>query len=768
MSISTRGGALCAPFICLLVLIYQSKVSKVEPAFERWNDPPQDKSGSFVTASGSRDARPKEDTSPWIKGQLMVAPGPGASLAEIAADYGATLLRAPGRSGYGSLYSLDPALTDLLRADPRVASLAPMGRVSGAGKCKLKSQSSHQWHIKKIRSDKVKLKSVASVVVAVLDTGLAYEAAVEDENERRPTSLTEVSFVSPYDFVNGDAEPLDDHQHGTHVASSIAGTCGVKGVAPEVSLMPVKVLDASNEGTELDLVEGILHAVENGADVINMSLSFARGYFPSRALQEALSAAHEAGVVMVAAAGNDGVGQVSWPARSRLVISVSASGLSGSHDDEQVPAYSNIGLGLDLLAPGGDMSQDLDKDGYGDGILAYTIAPGDPTNSDFYFMDGTSQAAAMVSASAAWLLSAGLSADQVAPALRYTASTWDDAWSAGYGLGAGVIDVEAAVKLLDSKHDEIVVPESWHAALMPYLASADDGFVRPMATVGLVDEGGAPVEGATVHVSIDGSDFAWTSCVTASDGTCRASGPSREDEEALSWIFAVESVESGGVAVPKPGGALFISDTLLDAVEALDAEGTLEGALLAFAWEEGEDATLGELRAAWAVPDLAVSPTVAPMAALLTPGALELVATVEAVETDGTGYMSDTLGLKPPKKAAMSVSSASDAIGLSETVFIGLSGSAWRDDEASLAVSATSPLTGGGDATDAIGATALLAMGEAIGSPIDGSALGVRLVDTGFVNAAGYGGPGLLIASGIIAEAPESSEEMLTATGASP
>ncbi|MEM6927529.1 MAG: S8 family serine peptidase, partial [Myxococcota bacterium] len=152
--------------------------------------------------------------------------------------------------------------------------------------------------------------------------------------ERAP--LAGVEFVAPADFVNGDDHANDDHGHGTHIASLVASRGELDGVASGVAVMPVKVLDENNAGTELALVKGIRHAVDNGAHVINMSLSFPLGYVPSPALVEAIEYAHLAGVVMVAASGNVGADVATWPAASRLVIGVGAlaPGLTGSDDDD--------------------------------------------------------------------------------------------------------------------------------------------------------------------------------------------------------------------------------------------------------------------------------------------------------------------------------------------------------------------------------------------------------------------------------------------------
>jgi subtilisin family serine protease len=118
--------------------------------------------------------------------------------------------------------------------------------------------------------------------------------------------------------------------------------------------MPIKVLDYTGNGFDDDIVEGIYHAVANGADVINMSIGFpgsGGGALPCSeiaGLNDALDYAHAQGVVLVAAAGNDG-GIVSCPAAHPDVISVGAAGYNGL-----ATWYSNNGAALDISAPGGD------------------------------------------------------------------------------------------------------------------------------------------------------------------------------------------------------------------------------------------------------------------------------------------------------------------------------------------------------------------------------------------------------------------------------
>ncbi|MEU6853418.1 S8 family serine peptidase [Actinacidiphila alni] len=151
--------------------------------------------------------------------------------------------------------------------------------------------------------------------------------------------------VGGYDFVNGDADPMDDNAHGTHVAGIIAGKAaekgGVTGAAPDAQLLAYKVMDADGSGLTSTIIAGIEAAVDpanpHRADVINMSIGGPGD--GSDPLSLAASAAVDAGVVVVTAAGNEGPGPytVGAPAAARGVIAVGAS-TSGIRIPELRPA----------------------------------------------------------------------------------------------------------------------------------------------------------------------------------------------------------------------------------------------------------------------------------------------------------------------------------------------------------------------------------------------------------------------------------------------
>jgi len=177
------------------------------------------------------------------------------------------------------------------------------------------------------------------IVVAVLDSGIDSD---HPEFAGR--------FLPGWDFMNGDSDPEDDHGHGTGVTGLLAANMdnafSVSGVNPYCTILPIKVLDANNLGSMSSLLDGIAYASAQGADVLSMSLI---NYPCSTALNTALRDAKLAGAVLVACAGNGGIGNadVSCPGASSHTISIGAT----DHDDARA-SYSGTGNALDFVAPG--------------------------------------------------------------------------------------------------------------------------------------------------------------------------------------------------------------------------------------------------------------------------------------------------------------------------------------------------------------------------------------------------------------------------------
>ncbi|MBU2634997.1 S8 family serine peptidase [Patescibacteria group bacterium] len=303
----------------------------------------------------------------------------------------------------------------------------------------------YQWHLDNSVYGGINMESAwdisqgSGVTVAVIDTGIAYENYSQDWRNRyyRAPDLADTCFTPGYDFVNNDSHPNDDNSHGTHVAGTVAQSTnnskGVAGVAFKSCLMPVKVLDRNGSGSYADVIDGIYYAVDNGAKVINLSLG---GSADSQALKEAVAYTYNKGVIVIAAAGNDGSNIIAYPAAyDEYVIAVGAT-----RYDETLAYYSNFGLSLDLVAPGGDLNVDQNGDGYGDGVLQNTFNPNTRNTRDFgyWFFQGTSMAAPHVAGTAALVIANGnaTTPDEIRAALETTAEDLGTTgWDATYGWG---------------------------------------------------------------------------------------------------------------------------------------------------------------------------------------------------------------------------------------------------------------------------------------------------------------------------------------------
>ena len=300
-------------------------------------------------------------------------------------------------------------------------------------------QYKFQWHMDQIGMPEAwKLADGDGVVVAVIDTGVAYE---NHKKFHLVDDLNGVEFVHPYNFVKNNKHAHDDHGHGTHVAGTIAQVTnngvGVTGVARKVSIMPLKVLSARGSGSVGAIADAIRFAADNGASVINMSLG---GKFPSRVLKKAVKYAYDKGVVVVCAAGNDG-GKVGYPAAYPGSIAVSAT-----QYDESVTFYSNYGKHLDIAAPGGNTRVDQNGDGMPDGVLQNTIAIGDPTSSGYFPFMGTSMASPHVAGVAALVVGEGVTEPAaVEKILKSTARPPKDRKMDEKKYAAGIVDAPAAV-----------------------------------------------------------------------------------------------------------------------------------------------------------------------------------------------------------------------------------------------------------------------------------------------------------------------------------
>ncbi|NLI99422.1 S8 family serine peptidase [bacterium] len=388
---------------------------------------------------------------------------------------------------------------------------------------------SYQWHYDANHLDMPsawdKERGSSSVIIAIVDTGIAfedyaipsyelYEVSSEDGYYYIAPDLTSTQFVAGYDFIHDDSHPNDQYSHGTHVAGTVAQATnngkGVAGMAPDCKLMPVQVLSYKGSGPSDAIADGITWAADNGADVINLSLGGDPGDSTGMSIEhQAITYASNKGVVVVAAAGNQAVGEVSYPGGYDECICVAALDYNNS-----LSYYSQWGPGLDISAPGGDVTVDLNGDELADGVLQCTYLVGGDGNSGakvdsfaYMFYQGTSMATPHVAGLAALLLSHGITGVQnVKDAIYQTAR---DLGSSGYDTryGWGMIDPSAA---LDYGSGTGNPPQTPSAPTGPSSASAGQSVTFTASTT---DPDGDQV--AYRFDWGDGNVSAWTSFVSS-------------------------------------------------------------------------------------------------------------------------------------------------------------------------------------------------------------------------------------------------------------
>ena len=266
-----------------------------------------------------------------------------------------------------------------------------------------------QWHYPAIQLPSAWDTTTGSpnVIVAVVDTGV-----LVNHPDLRDKLVPGFDFISDASRA-GDGDGLDDNPndngdrdlggsssfHGTHVAGTVGAesnnNIGVAGVAWQTSIMPLRALGQGG-GSTFDIVQSVLFAAglsnnsgtvpTQRADVINLSLG---GTFSSQSEQNAYLEARNAGVILIASAGNESTDLPSYPAAYDGVVSVSATTISND-----LAGYSNFGSTIDVAAPGGSTVTDRNGDGIGDGVIS---TMGDDSSAPVEFgyavLNGTSMSA---------------------------------------------------------------------------------------------------------------------------------------------------------------------------------------------------------------------------------------------------------------------------------------------------------------------------------------------------------------------------------------
>jgi serine protease AprX len=322
--------------------------------------------------------------------------------------------------------------------------------------------------------------------VAVIDSGVATHADLGNGSKSR--------VVYSQSFVAGDTTTSDKFGHGTHVAGLIGGNgsgsgngngyaATYAGMAPNVNIINLRVLDQNGAGTDSQVIAAIQQAISLKSTynirVINMSLG--RPVFESYTLDpvdQAVEAAWKAGIVVVCAAGNNGrfsvtngFGTVGVPANDPAVITVGSTMTEGTTTrvDDKIASYSSKGptaldhiVKPDLVAPGNAQVSLLVKGSTLDTIFPqYEVTPNNGNASKYYVLSGTSMATPIVSGAVALMLqqNSALTPDQVKARLMKTAwkgvgqftyshDSWGNLYNNEYDLftyGAGYLDVNAAL-----------------------------------------------------------------------------------------------------------------------------------------------------------------------------------------------------------------------------------------------------------------------------------------------------------------------------------
>ncbi|GAA3806074.1 type VII secretion-associated serine protease mycosin [Streptomyces chiangmaiensis] len=260
----------------------------------------------------------------------------------------------------------------VLTATTTVIALPASPARADDGQCTFPSKNyvGRPWALQRVNLDELWAQSTGKgVQVAVIDTG------VDVRNPQLTKAVDASKGKNVLPAVNSKGEKIDRGNdsgttdtvgHGTRVAGIIAARpvkgSGFVGLAPDATIIPIKQNDAEGDGTALTLASSIRYAVQAGADVINISQDTTNAVEPDPRLKEAVDYALSQSVVVVASAGNDGLGgnvKVTYPASYQGVLAVAAS----DRNNERA-AFSQSGEFVGVAAPGVDMISTVPGDGH--------------------------------------------------------------------------------------------------------------------------------------------------------------------------------------------------------------------------------------------------------------------------------------------------------------------------------------------------------------------------------------------------------------------
>ncbi|MFM8224332.1 MAG: S8 family peptidase [Planctomycetaceae bacterium] len=317
---------------------------------------------------------------------------------------------------------------EALSQTPGVAAIEPDVEVQGH------ASAEYPWGVLRMGCEPLHLGTFVGSTGPNLGTGVKV-AVVDSGIDYNHIDLA-AAYAGGYDFLNNDADPLDDNGHGTHVSGTIAAqinNAAVIGVAPGVDLYALKVLGANGSGSFSAILAALDWCIANQIQVANFSLGTTTD--PGTTVATAFDNAAKAGLVIIGSAGNSGAGvdTVGFPARYPSVIAISST-----TSTDTLSSFSSTGPTVELAAPGSDIYSTLVGGGVG-------------------YMSGTSMAAPHVTGVAALVIATGLGDlngnglvnDEVRAVLQQSAT---DLGTTGRdnSFGFGLVNAKAAVELAEA------------------------------------------------------------------------------------------------------------------------------------------------------------------------------------------------------------------------------------------------------------------------------------------------------------------------------